>query len=102
MSQSLKDRYPEVATLFDLYCHANNFDMDGFREQVRREKWLLRHPTFKQDFKRVIDDRLITMDEHIRLTEVDFDTDDELFAYLQRIYDHVYNDGPYPVAFQDA
>jgi len=97
MGQMLQDRFPEVATLFDLYCHANNFDMDKFRAQVRREGWIELNPTFKQDFQKVIDERLVTMDEHVRLTEVDFETDDELFEYLQKILDHVYNDGPYPV-----
>ena len=98
MTTSLQERFPDVATLLDLYCHANNFDMEKFKRQVRIETWQERHPTFKDDFQRVIDERLVTMDEHVRLTEIDFDTDDELFAYLQKIFDCVYNDGPDPYA----
>ena len=98
MRENLKDRYPEVAILLDLYCHANNFDMDRFKAQVRRERWRELNPTFKSDFQKVIDDRLITMEEYLRLTDIDFETDDELFEYLQKIFDCVYNDGPDPDA----
>lgn len=98
MTNSLQERFPEVATLLDLYCHANNFDMGKFKHQVQVEKWRERHPTFKDDFQRVILERLVTMDEHVGLTEIDFDTDDELFEHLQKIFDCVYADGPDPYA----
>ncbi len=98
MKQGLKERYPEVAIMLDLYCHANNFDMDKFKYQLQVQRWRERNPTFREDFKRVIDESLITMEEHLRLTEVDFETDDELFEYLQKIFDCVYHSGPDPYA----
>ena len=100
MTQAFKERFPELAHMFVVFCNANNLDMDEFKKQLQVEKWQRLHPSFKEDFQRVIRDRLITMKEHARLTDIDFETDDELFAYLQKIFDYLYKDGPYPVAYE--
>lgn len=100
MPQAFKEEFPEVAAMFDSYGHVNNLDMDKFKRQLQVEKWQRLRPSFKEDFQRVIRDRLITMEEHARLTDIDFETDDELFEYLQKIFDYLYKDGPYPVAYE--
>ncbi len=92
----IREDYPEIASALSLYCNANNFDLDVFKKQLSNERWRSLNPTFKDDFQKMIEGRLITMKEHVDLTEVDFETDDELFEYLQKIFDHVYHDGPVP------
>lgn len=96
MKQSIKSIYPEVASLISLYCNANNFDMAGFRDQIEVEKWRQRHPTFEQDFKRVVCERLISAQEYLELAEEDFDTEDELYEHLKTIFDCIYRGGPLP------
>lgn len=96
MTQSLKDSYPKIVWAMDCYFHANNFDLDGFKDQLANRVWQDANPTFKDDFKTVIAKRLISMKEHVDLTEIDFETDDELYDHLQKIFDYIYNDGKHP------
>jgi len=94
MKQSIKSSYPEVASLISLYCNANNFDMNGLRDQIQVDRWKTLHPTFKNDFKKIVSERLISAHEYLDLAEEDFDTEDELYEHLQAIFDYLYNDGP--------
>lgn len=92
MTISVASSHPAVADLISLYCNANAFDLDEFRAQLRSDKWRELNPTFLDDFKKVIDDRLITIKEYEDLTNEDFDTEDELFEHLQEVFDHISRD----------
>lgn len=89
MKEPIASPFPKVAHMIHLYCHANDYDLDAFREQLRREKWGQLNPTFLADFKKVIDERLMTVGEYEDLTNEDFDTEDELYVHLQEVFDHI-------------
>ena len=88
--------YPAVARMVTLYCHANDFDLAALREQVRDDKWLAINPTFKDDFAKVIDERMFSPDEYFRLTGVDYESAEEVAEHLEKVFNFVYNDGPHP------
>lgn len=72
-----------------LYCHANNFNLDRFREEVLDDRWSEQHPSFLSDFRRVIEERLISVDDFRDLAEKEFDSDEALYAHLRDIYETV-------------
>ncbi|MGI9419131.1 MAG: hypothetical protein ACR2RA_14975 [Geminicoccaceae bacterium] len=93
---AISETYPAVARLVKLYCHGNDYDLDALRKQVSKEKWLSLNPSFKDDFHKVISERMFDPDEYFRLTRVDYETAEEVAVQLQAIFDFVYNDGPHP------
>ena len=89
MKTSVTSSPPAVAKLIHLYCNANAYDRDGLREQLRVEKWKRLNPTFLADFKAVIDERLMTIQDYEDLANEDFDIEDELYEHLQEACDHI-------------
>ena len=84
--------FPTVARLISLHCDANAYDLDGFRDHLKIEKWKQSNPTFLADFKKIIDDRLMTIKEYEDLTNEDFDTEDELYEHLQEVFECISHD----------
>ena len=63
---------------------------------VSQESWARSHPTYKGDFATIIEQRLFSLEEVNEATELEFETEDILYAFLQEIFDYLYNDGPFP------
>jgi hypothetical protein len=44
----------------------------------------------------VLENRSLTADDYARRTDIEFENDETLFAYLHALRDFLFADGPYP------
>jgi hypothetical protein len=92
----IAETYPTVAEMVQLYCHANDFDLEALKRQVNKEKWLSLHPSFRDDLDKIITGQMFSPSEYYRLTGVDYETEYEVAGQLRKIFDFVYEGGPHP------
>jgi hypothetical protein len=77
-----------------LYCGANVYGPDELKERLSRPtEWSER---FHRKFEHVLEMRALTAKDYELRTDIDFDSDDELFIYLRKLYDFLFAAGPYP------
>ena len=93
---TIRETYPAVADMVSLYCNVNAFDLDGLRKQVHKDKWLGLNPSFKDDFAKVIGERMFAPQEYLGLTEDEFETAEEVAEHLEKVFNFVYHGGPHP------
>lgn len=76
------------------YLNANHFDPE------RRKQSLGLKPDsdgkLKEQFKLVLEEQPYTFETWEDLTAVSWDTDEELYDHLQRVYQYLFHEGPYP------
>ena len=77
-----------------LYCGANTNDPARLQEiSAERTEWSVR---LKQNFEHVLTERNVTALDYENQTDVSFDSDADLHAYLHQLYDYLYRSGPFP------
>ncbi len=77
-----------------LYCGANTNDPARLKEiSAERTEWSDR---LKRNFEHVLTERNVTALDYENQTDVSFDSDSDLHAYLHRLYDYLYRSGPFP------
>jgi hypothetical protein len=77
-----------------LYCHANCYDPDGLRQRLDPpSEWSER---LHRDFDHVLKHRSLTANDYTRRTEIEFENDESLYAYVEALRDFLFSDGPYP------
>lgn len=92
MSQDIRTSFPTFAKMLSLYCHANTHDPAAFERQVNVPKWKELNPTFRDDFQNIVENRLISIDEFANITDIEFDSDDELYSHLKGVFSQVYHE----------
>ncbi len=50
----------------------------------------------KDNLRTMIEDRQLTLREFSMINDLDFDTEDDLYAYLQKAYEYLFEDAPNP------
>ena len=77
-----------------LYCGGNTNDPAKLRERALvNSEWSAR---LKRNFHHVLAQRTVTASSYEDKTDVSFDTDSELYAYLNRLYDYLFKNGAFP------
>lgn len=80
----------EGAAAFNL--HANNFDPDFIKKTLGQKP--IGEKKLKEQFLRVLKERPYTFETWEDLTYASYDTDEELYEDLQKIYNYLFLDGP--------
>lgn len=52
--------------------------------------------SIKENFKALIEERQLTLREFSMINDLDFDTEDDLYAFLQRAYEYLFEDASNP------
>jgi len=77
-----------------LYCHANCYDPDGLRQRLAPpSEWSER---LRRNFDYVLENRSLTARDYSRRTDIEFENDETMFAYVEALRDFLFADGPYP------
>jgi len=77
-----------------IYGGGNVYGPPQLKEETdARGEWAER---FRSNFEHVLAERQLTALEYEDRTEVSFDTDAELFEYLEKIYQYLFYEGPQP------
>lgn len=77
-----------------LDCHADCYDPDGLRQRLNPpSEWSAR---LRRNFDHVLEHRSLTANDYMRRTDIEFENDETLFAYLQTRRDCLFADGSYP------
>lgn len=77
-----------------LYCGANVYGPDRLKEELAwSSEWSER---LRRNFDYVLENRSLTADDYARRTDVEFENDEALFAYVEALRDFLFADGPYP------
>lgn len=77
-----------------LYCGANVYGPDKLKDELSvPSEW---RAQFRRNFEHVLGTKTLTAKDYERRTDIEFDSDDELFAYLRKLYNFLFAAGPYP------
>ena len=77
-----------------MYCGGNTNDPAKLRESTLvSSEW---SECLKRNFHHVLAQRTVTAPSYEDETDVSFDTDTELYAYLGRLYDYLFKNGAFP------
>ncbi|WP_037306593.1 hypothetical protein [Ruegeria halocynthiae] len=77
-----------------LYCGGNTYDPVKLRQiTTEKSEWSER---LKRNFRHVLISRQLSVLDYEEKVDIEFGSDDELYAYLQRLYAYLFQDGPFP------
>jgi len=77
-----------------LYCGGNTNDPAKLKENVTHpSEWAER---LKRNFSHVLAEQVLTAMDYEDETDISFDEDAELYAYLWRLYNYLFENGPFP------
>ncbi|MDH6706123.1 hypothetical protein P3T27_002846 [Kitasatospora sp. MAA19] len=82
---------PDLAGFFEQYLNvevAYSY-MDGIKEVVRTSGWREKQ---RRLFEQMLAERSMTRGEYCERTWVDFETDDDMYAYLTKVYAYFFLD----------
>lgn len=77
-----------------LYCGANVYGPDKLKEELGWSSEWSEHLRWNFDY--VLENRSLTADDYARRTDIEFENDEALFAYVEALRDFLFSNGPYP------
>ncbi len=96
MTQNL----PETLThVLKYYCDVDSFDTETpglIRRYLNHERFPGRNEQFKCELTEAILNHTISPEQYERLTNVDYDTPEEVEAWLRLLWQYIYGDEPIP------
>jgi hypothetical protein len=79
-----------LKTILRKYCHVECYDPQMLREAINTGKGFPYDAVlFRSQLREAIDRKLITPEEYEALTEEDFDTQEDLMAWLEELWSEV-------------
>ncbi|MBO9466565.1 hypothetical protein J7443_15075 [Tropicibacter sp. R15_0] len=77
-----------------IYGGANVYGPSQLKEEIDAAgEWANR---FRANFEHVMKDRTLTAEEYEARTEISFDTDSEMFEYMGKLHQYLFNNGVHP------
>lgn len=88
------DRFkPWLETMY-FYCSSELYDLD------RLKSYLARNPSqrefIQEKFQQILDERPFTTLDWEKYMNLDQERDEDLYAFLKKLYAFLFTDGPYP------
>lgn len=73
--------------IFEVYCHANALNIPLLADHCKRSSWSYAKPDlFEKQLRELIISKSATISEYEELTNVEFETTDELYSWLNEIW----------------
>lgn len=86
--------YEIVSRRLAAYCCVNAYDLAGLKENLEQPGNEKFQAIFKRELADVVAGKTINRQEYERLTDQDFDTDDEYLEFIAGVYAYLYENGP--------
>lgn len=75
--------------ILEAYCHVNATNLEMLAEHCKRSDWSYCQPEqYKQQLKFVIENRTISISEYDAITQEEFDSIEDLYAWLVEVWQY--------------
>ncbi|MCL1038701.1 hypothetical protein L2750_16350 [Shewanella submarina] len=74
--------------VLEVYCHVNAINIELLAEHCKKEDWSYASPMeYKDQLRDAISKHSISVAEYDRITQEEFDSEEELYAWLTEVWD---------------
>ncbi|MDC7240886.1 MAG: hypothetical protein PQJ50_11045 [Spirochaetales bacterium] len=78
----------KLIRIFEAYCHVNASGIELLAEHCKKDNWSYAAPSEYEDLLRdAIKNRRITLKEYDEITKEEFDSEEELYIWLNEIWE---------------
>lgn len=88
-SDSLFDTYVSI------YLHEDSYQIDMLKNWVEKPDNVERATQFKEEFADVLASHSLSAKEAVRLVNMPFTTNEEVYEWLVPVYAYLFEEGPY-------
>ncbi len=88
------DRFkPWLETMY-FYCSSELYDLDRLKSYIAGNPG--QREFIQEKFQQILDERPFTALDWEKYMNLDQESDEELYAFLKKLYAFLFSDGPYP------
>lgn len=77
-----------------LFAHTNNYDLQALKEGLAENP--AAYEVVRRQFDEVLRTRPVTVEWYAEHANDVLEDEEELYRYLQEMYDYLFNEGPWP------